>query len=135
MKHLLLILIACCTLTPLAAQLQRIMHQSFTLDTLHHLVFALPGEYQVESWAGDNILTETKVQLYDASEGILTHFIEKGRYQLEAETGADTLRIFALDPERKPIRTLNGEASELVNLRIFIPEAFVEAGPGYWRKE
>ncbi len=117
---------------PLAAQLQRVMHQSFTLDTAHVITFELPGNLSVETWAGDNILVETKAQLYDASEGILNHFIEKGRYKLEAELQADTLRVTAFDPKRDPIKTLKGECSEVVVVRFFIPDTFSQADSTRW---
>lgn len=129
-------ILALFALLPLAgqAQLQRVMHQAFPLDTVDFLQMDLPGTFQVETWAGDNVLTETKIQLFDASEGILKHFVEKGRYRLETKITSDSLYLFAVDNERKPIRTLKGECSETVELRIFVPDTFEEETPNLWTR-
>ncbi len=68
---------------PLQAQLQKVLHRPFEVDSARVIVLDLYGEYEVQPWAGDNILVEMTVKLYQASDGLLKHFIEKEkRYEM-----------------------------------------------------
>lgn len=119
---------------PLFGQLQKVFHQTFEIDTINQIHFDQLGEYKVESWAGNNIMTETKVKLYQASEGILDHLIEAGRYELEANAQGESVRLSAKDKLRRPIKTHKGECAEIVELRIFIPDSFEKLGEHGWKR-
>ena len=119
----------------LPAQVQRIGHQTFAVsDSVQQLQLQFFGQYEVESWAGNNILLETKVRLFNASQGILEHFLEAGRYEVKAEEAGMSLTLSAVDKERRPIQTSNGNCFEEVMQRVFIPEAFIPSGEGQWRR-
>lgn len=109
------------------AQLEKTIHQTFFVDDASVISVDLIGDsIAIVPWAGNTILTETKVELYDASPSILAHFLEKEqRYAIEADTATtNTLKLFSVNQERKPIRTRTGECPEIVHIRVFFPDNF-----------
>ena len=125
-KHFLLITLMFCAIAPVAAQLEKTIHQTFELDERNSITIDLISDSTtVVPWAGNTILTETKVRLYDASPSILTHFMEKEqRYAIEMDTSGQTLLLYSVKKERKPISTRSGDCPEHVNIRVFVPEEF-----------
>lgn len=120
---------------PLAAQLQRIFHQSFEVsDSVTVLELSLHGDFQVETWAGNGILLESNIKLFNASEGVLNHFLETGRYALEARQEGGHLFLVAKDKERRPVKTGKGECFEEIQQRLFIPEEFSPVKDGVWQR-
>ncbi len=116
------------------AQLQRFIHQTFTLDSVNTFKINLYGAFVVEQWAGDALMIETQVSLSDASEGILNHFIKEGRYEIKAKLEGEILTLFSKDKERRPIKTAQGERKEVVIMRIFVPELWLSAGENTWTR-
>lgn len=112
------------------AQLEKTIHQTFFIDDASSISVDLIGDsISIVPWAGNTILTETKVELYDASPSILAHFLEKEqRYAIEADTTTSTLKLFSVNQERKPIRTRTGECPEIVQIRVFYPDNFAKEG-------
>lgn len=108
------------------AQLEEVMHQTFEVGDMDGISLDLVGEYAIEKWAGNTIMTETKVKLYDASPAILNHFVNKDkRYEILADTLSSRLVLSSFDKERKPIRrSKETECFEEVNVRIFVPDTF-----------
>ena len=109
------------------AQLTKVLHQTFEIDSVDKITLDLYGEFTVEKWAGNTILTETKIEIYDASPGIFKFFIEeKGRYDIIAEIDGMTASIFSNDSERKTIKNkqTDTECFELIKLKILVPEDF-----------
>lgn len=121
---------------PLHAQLQKVLHRPFEPDSAQVIVLDLYGEYQVQPWAGDNILVEMTVKLYQASEGLLKHFIEKEkRYEMEAVREGEVFKLVSKDKKRVPIKTPNGECFETVEVRIFLPDRFDPDGDHRWKRK
>ena len=116
------------------AQLQKTIHKTFQIDSAEVITLELYGEYQIETWAGDNILTETKIQVFNASKTILNFLLENGRYDIKMELLEKTLLLQSKYQNRTPIKTKVGESKEVVNLRIFIPDTFVASGNNRWIK-
>lgn len=111
------------------AQLEKVMHQTFEVGEMKTITLDLMGEYTIEKWAGNTVMTETKVELYEASPAILNHFIIKEkRYEVVADTLNSQLALSSLDKERKPIRTKLRECSEIVHVRVFVPDTFEMTG-------
>lgn len=109
-------------------QLEKTIHQTFDLEGVEAVQLELYGVYTIVPWAGNNILVETKIQLYNSSESVLKHFIDKDkRYFIEADTLSEVqLKLFSHDMKRSSLRTKTGaESVENVETRIFIPENFV----------
>jgi hypothetical protein len=79
-------------------------------------------------WAGNNVLVETQVKLYNSTGSVLKHFIEKDlRYQIDADTTtSSTLTLVSHDKKRASLRTKTGaESTEVIETRVFVPDSFV----------
>ncbi|MBI1224046.1 MAG: hypothetical protein GC192_02305 [Bacteroidetes bacterium] len=90
--------------------------------------FDLYGTYTLVPWAGNNILVETKIQLFNSSASILKHFVEKDqRYLIEEDTTNNgILRLFSHDMKRATLRSKSGVTStEEIETKIYIPEKYV----------
>ncbi len=115
-------------LTTASAQLEKTLHQTFPVGEMNTISLDLHGEYSIEPWAGNNILVETNVLLYNSSSSVLKHFVEKDlRYSIDADTTANgTLHLVSHDKKRVSIRTKTGaESTEVIKVRVFVPEDFV----------
>ncbi|MEN0002951.1 MAG: hypothetical protein AAF798_02360 [Bacteroidota bacterium] len=111
----------------------KVLHNSFQLDSLKMLSVDFLGTYEVEPWAGDAVLVETTIKLYDASSGILEYLIENERYKIDADTIDETgLHLFSVKKERKIVRTSKGESREEVKVRVFLPDTFNQVGDHSW---
>lgn len=112
------------------AQLEKTIHQTFEAGEATEINLDLYGAFEIEFWAGNNILTETKIELHNASPSILNHFIEKEkRYEIEADTAGTTLSLYSHDKKRETIRTRTGECFEIARLKVFIPEKYFLESP------
>ena len=135
MKHLLPVLILLCCSTSLFGQLRKVIHATFDTEQSTSINFDIYDEYEVQLWAGDNIMIETTVKLYEGSAGILKFFIEQGRYEIEGKLEGEVLAMVSKDKERRPIKTKNGECFEQVNHKIFLPDNFVQNDDNNWLRE
>ncbi len=106
------------------AQLQKILHQSFELDEIDHIALDLYGEYDIETWAGNTILTETSVQLYGANPSLLKFLVKKGRYEIESKGDGGTMSLTSKDKNRTLMKYKGEDCFEFVKLKILIPEDF-----------
>lgn len=64
------------------AQQQKTLHQTFEIEEVERLNIELYDEVEVEKWEGNTILTETKIEVHDATKGIFNHFVKEGRYEI-----------------------------------------------------
>lgn len=109
------------------AQLTKVLHQTFEVDSVEKITINLYGEYEIEKWAGNNILTETTIEIYDTTPGIFKYFIEeKGRYNIVAEINNMSASLFSNDSERRTIKNkiTDKECYEFVKVKIFVPDEF-----------
>lgn len=123
-----LFIVGCATLT--SAQMERTMYQVFEIDSAQTITLEVAGEYNVLAWAGNSVLIETNVQIWDASREILGHLIKEGRYDLATDSASvpnpKEIRIFTKNLERKPIKRLDGQKClEIAVTKIFVPDTFV----------
>ena len=119
------IIVACLLCCGVAnAQLEKILHATFPVDTLETLSLDIAGDYEIEKWAGNMILAETTVKLYDAGGSILKHFIKEGRYDLELKMEDSIASLVSKDNRSHPIRTSKGECFEETFTKLLIPEDF-----------
>jgi hypothetical protein len=112
------------------AQMERTMYQVFEVDSAQTVDFAVAGDYEILTWAGNSILVETNVQIWEASREILGELIKLGRYDLAADSSAvpnpKQIRIFTKNLERKPIKRLDGQKClEIAVTKIFVPDTFL----------
>ena len=117
------------------AQNEKVIHQAFDLADIDLLLLDLVGEVEIEFWAGDNALSETKIQIWDAPPHILKFFVEeKKRYEIVESREEKTLTLRANDPLRAPIRYKDNTCSETVKLRLFVPDNFDKTGEGIYQR-
>ncbi|MFK7984323.1 MAG: hypothetical protein AB8G86_30395 [Saprospiraceae bacterium] len=107
--------------TPIPASAQ-VIHQSFEMGERKALTLNLNIPYEVETWAGNTILTETKVKMENISPKILKHFISQGRYEIVENNSETAIELSLKEADRRPIRTKNGETTETINIKFYIPE-------------
>lgn len=106
-------------------QLEKTIHQTFEVGDASSIKLDLYGEYIVEPWAGSTLMTETKIELYEASPSILNHFVEKEqRYFIEADTTGGNFILRSFDKKRTAIRTRSGECFEIVKLKVYTPDNY-----------
>lgn len=123
MRILLIGILSLCSLFAFA-QLEKTIHQTFSLEKAPSVQLEVYGDYELIPWAGDHILTETNIQLYDASEGILEHFLKVGRYEMMVDTADGQFSLVSKDQERRSVKTSKGECYEFVNTKIFVPDTY-----------
>ena len=119
------------------AQLVKTLHQVFEVpDNTTALSFITYEEdgLEVVPWAGNTIMVESNIKMYYASKAVFDFFLDKGRYNFEAAEEGDTLQLVAQDVERLAIRSGDTQALEKINIRIFIPDEFSQAGPTFWTR-
>lgn len=117
------------------AQNEKVIHQAFDLSGIDRLSLNLVGALEIEFWAGDNALSETKIQLYDAPAHVLKFFIEeKKRYEILEARNGESLALSSNDPLRDPIRYRETTCFESVRLRLFIPDSFEKTGEGEYQR-
>jgi len=107
-----------------SAQLTKVLHQTFDIGEAETVSLGITGEYKIEKWAGNTIMTETSIELYDATPNILKYFVKAGRYEIEGEENNTSYKLASKNAERKAIRTKQGECYEFVKIRVFVPEDF-----------
>ena len=123
MRTLLFILLLLPTLS--FAQMEKTLHQSFSLDSVDLVTLDLQEEVIVETWSGAGILTETKVELYYASRGLMKHFIEvQERYKIESDGGTGSMRLVNTVPVRKSVQYKGQQCEEFITTKVYMPEEF-----------
>jgi hypothetical protein len=112
------------------AQMERTMYQVFEVDSVQTVDVTVAGEYDILTWAGNSILVETNVQIWEASREILGELIKIGRYDLAVDSSGMSnprqIRIFTKNLERKPIKRIDGQKClEIAVTKIFVPDTFL----------
>jgi hypothetical protein len=108
------------------AQMERTMYQVFEVDSAKVVNLDLAGIYELQVWAGSSILVETNIQISHASPEILDYLIKQGRYDVVADTISETVvKIKTKVRDRKPIKTPDGECTEIATTKLFIPDTFI----------
>ena len=112
-------------------------HNSFEIgDSIETIEFDLAGEMQIESWAGNTILIETKVKSEEASDRLLKFLKDKGRYDIISEKNNSTLVVRTKNNNQRGIITKSGdELLENITHTIFLPENFVKVEDNRYRKQ
>ncbi|MBL7797542.1 MAG: hypothetical protein JNJ90_13685 [Saprospiraceae bacterium] len=124
--------------TGVSAQMERTVYQVFEVDsvqtiTLDIVNFTYP---ELHIWAGNSVLTEANIQVWDASPEIVNDMIKAGRYEFESEKAGDLLRIFTKQRKREDVRR-QGTPSKFVEqttIKVFVPDIY-EFDPAEWTPE
>jgi len=117
-------------------QLQKTIHQTYTMpDSVATIELSINGPFAVETWPGNVVMSEVRISLYNGSEGLLKHFMESQRYDIMGQVSGDSLRVQSLMMERPEIKTDKGVITELVDVRLFLPDTFESVSEGLWRRK
>lgn len=118
-------------------QIQRTIHNTFEVpDSVNTITFSITGPYVVEVWPGNMLMSEIKVNLYNGSEGLLKHLLGTDRYTLECQVESQLLSLKSVATEqRSEIKTSTGTLTELVDIRIFLPDSFEDRDDGIWQRK
>ncbi len=108
----------------LFGQLERTFYQSYEIDSVRAVNLEIPQDFQLYAWAGNTILIETHIQLFEASPNLLDFFIKQKRYQIDMVRGTEEASLAPFQTERKPIKTARGECTEVVTVKVFVPDTF-----------
>jgi len=121
-------ILACCFLLLSQScwtQTVKIIHQVFEVDTISEISLDLHGEYELQAWAGNTVMSETRIKIYDAPQHVVNHFIdEKGRYAIDATSAEAKLLLTSKDKERVEIKYKGIHCYEEVGLRLYVPDSF-----------
>lgn len=110
------------------AQMERTIYQVFTVDSTTAINLDLAGLYEIHAWAGNSVLVETNIQIWHASPEILTHLIETGRYDVQADTlSPEEITIKTKVRDRKPLKFKDVECTEIATAKVFVPDTFIVA--------
>lgn len=120
---------------PLFAQLQKVTHKTFNIGKANTVQFDIYDDFEVELWPADNIMIETNIKLYEASNGILEFFIKQGRYEIDMEELETVINLVSKDKERRTVKTRKGECYEQVKHRVFLPDDFKKASDNSWSRK
>ncbi|MBL7775554.1 MAG: hypothetical protein JNK89_06095 [Saprospiraceae bacterium] len=121
--------------TRASAQMERTVYQVFEVDSIQTVTLDIVGfTYpELHVWAGNSILTEANIQVWDASPEIVNFLIEKGRYEFEREVEGDVLRIFTKVRKREDIKLpgMHSKCVEQTTVKVFVPDIY-EYDPAEW---
>jgi len=130
-RRILIALVSLCLAVGLQAQFARTLHSSIEVGEAGEILIDIAGDVVVEPWAGNTVLVETQVKMYNASKGIFVYYVETaGRYDVVHELSGSRLRVYSMDGQRKPIQSKRGLSTEEVRTRVFIPSNFAGKGSG-----
>ncbi|MEY3050813.1 MAG: hypothetical protein RLY31_598 [Bacteroidota bacterium] len=111
------------------AQLEKTIHQTFETGTAGEVRLDLYGEYEVIAWAGNFIMTETKIEIFNATSYIFNYLIDRqNRYLVESSQSDGIFHLYSHDKKREVIRTKSGDCEEKIIMKVFIPEKFISNG-------
>lgn len=126
-----------CAATSAQAQLKKTLHKVFEVPAVtQQLVFNIyeGDEYEVVPWAGNTILTETQIEMYNASKGVFDFFLKEGRYDFVSLEQSDSLILSSKDLLRHAIKIEDIQSEERVVSRIFVPDTFQKQGDALWAR-
>lgn len=104
--------------------MERTLYQSYEIDSVRRVNLDLPEDFGLYAWAGNTVLVETHIQLFEASPALLDFFIKQKRYQIDMVRGTEEASLAPVQPDRKPIKTARGECTEIVTVKVFVPDTF-----------
>lgn len=121
-----------------SAQMERTVYQVFEVDSIQTVLLDIVGfTYpELHVWAGNNILTEANIQVWEASPEIVNYLIEQGRYAFDSEKKDDALRVFTKIRKREDIKLpgMKTKCVEQTTVKVFIPDIY-EWDPAEWTPE
>ena len=114
------------------AQATKILHQTFSIDSVKTVQYSIKDSVEVVLWAGVNLLAETTIVIENASQNILENNILEGRYKLLGQKESDSFALTFEQAQRQELRVRGTTCSETVRLRLYVPDDFEKNPDGVW---
>ena len=119
-----------------SAQFSKTVHHTFPAEGISAISIDIAGNVAVESWAGDAVLVQTDIRLFNASKGIFTYLVEQSnRYGVEALVSGQSMAVASTQKQRDPIMTKKGQCTEEINVKVLVPKSFTGSGTGPYTRE
>lgn len=119
------------------SQAQKILNSTVELNSaITTIKTDITGNFVgIETWPGNHVLLETKIELHGVSDGVLNHYMKEGRYAIIDTIQGNTLSLISQQKVRKTIKTKGGsECLERIHYRILIPESFKSTEKNTWTR-
>ncbi len=123
--------------SPLKAQIQKVFHQTFEVsDSVEVISLNIVDPLDVESWAGNQILAEIKLEIKFGTPGILKFLLDSERYNLESERAGASLSLASKNPKRNLLKNKEEQIiKEIINIRLFVPDEYELTNTGELRRK
>ncbi len=119
--------------TSLQAQVKDTKYWVIPVDSVRQVNFDLADAYEVEIWAGSNIMINAEITLYGASKSVLAHLVEEtARYEVLDTLVAEDLLVYSAVKDRPAIKVQGKSCYELTTVKIFIPDTFEKTSDHTW---
>lgn len=108
------------------AQIHDRLHWIFPVDSVEQINFDLVDPFEVENWAGNQIMVTSEITVYNATKGIMKFFIEENkRWEVIDTVQNGILTIDSYQSRRAPIQSKGEECYEFVKVKVFLPSEYV----------
>lgn len=126
MKKLILLLLPFLFMTFAQAQVQKTLHQTFDIAGADKIQVSLADNYEVQNWAGNNVMIEMTIKLSHVQQNVLDYVIhQEGRYNIQLLRPQENIvQLVSKNPSRKSISVKGIDAEEVVLVRIFVPDTY-----------
>lgn len=121
---------------PIVAGAQQVetIYQSFRLDSIQTIQFSFTDSVEVVPWEGASLLSETRIELYNANANILKHFLDSGRYAMEVQKSGAVIALSPKFKKRPPIKIKGIECQEIISNKIYIPLNYSTTTSNVWSR-
>ncbi|MCC6460990.1 MAG: hypothetical protein IT260_11000 [Saprospiraceae bacterium] len=137
-KRMIAVCSSCFFLGQLSAQMERTVYQVFEVDSIQNISLDIVGfTYpELHVWAGNSIMTEANIQVWEAAPEVVNELIKQGRYAFESEKTGDLLRVFTKVRKREDFKLpgMKTKCVEQTTVKVFIPDIY-EWDPAEWTPE
>jgi len=108
------------------AQVTKTLHQTFEIESeVTNVALDIFDEFEVEEWAGNNIMVVTKIELTSGVQHLLDFYVKEGRYDLDSSGEEETaLSLVSKDKIRRGMKYKDLTVYETVKMKLYIPEDF-----------
>jgi hypothetical protein len=123
--RMLLPMMALLMTTSVSAQMEQTIYQIFPTDSARTVHLDIVDSCNIIPWAGDNVLAEIRIRLWDCSPEILDYLIKQERYAVLSEQRGEAFWLSSKDKKRKEIRNKQRiTCPEVVEIKLFVPDYY-----------
>jgi hypothetical protein len=107
------------------AQIHDRLHWVFPVDSVEQITFDLVDPFDVENWAGNQVMVTSEITVYNATKGIMKFFIEEDRrWDIIDTLQNGVLLLDSYHSRRAPIQSGGETCYEVVKVKVFLPSEY-----------